>query len=261
MQAVIDVARQSTIPTEVKPGTIYMVADGAGGVTIVDTDAWADQPRRPVRCPEFDTAESLLAYLESREWGDNYGAELYASIDDNAITAVLDGGVGWCSDRAVLKLKTSAEWRQWKDISGLLHQQGSFADFLEDHVTQIASPDGATLLEIVQSIQGATHVEWTSAEWLANGQRALSWVEQVEAKAGQKGRLEIPATFTLGLRPYTGSKVYEVKAGLRYRIDKATLLIGFKLLEPERILEAAFNDVVAQVAAGQPVKVLAGRPR
>lgn len=258
---VIQTTKESVAPFKLEPGGIYAMVDSSGGVRVVDTDTYAKFPRRQHRCPISHDAASFLAYLGERgvlEAPD--GLEVWADKEALRLTAILDGHSGWCHDTACCHLELSQEWKAWMAASGKLVGQIEFAEFIEDQLSTIAEPDGAVLLEIVQSMQGTTKAEWTSAEWLANGQRGLAWVEEVEAKAGRKGRLDIPAAFTLGLRPFLASEAYRVTAALRYRINQGRLLIGFKLIEPHKILESAFTDVVDNVSAAVPVPVLWGHP-
>jgi uncharacterized protein YfdQ (DUF2303 family) len=204
-------------------------------------------------------ADALHGYVNSVN-PDGAPVELWSCVQDRTIVAIMDGGTGWCQHRAELKLQPSPEWLAWSAHSGQLEEQEDFADFLEDHLSNIAAPDGATLLEIVQSMRGTTKATWESTQYLANGQRGLAWVEESETKAGRKGTLEVPSRFTLGLRPFTGSDPFQVEAGLRTRMNAGHLRIGFKLLEPDKILETAFNDVVNQVASLLACDVWNGRP-
>ena len=258
--AIASIAQQAIEPTELDPGLIYAIANGDGGLKVIDTDAYRTEPRRVIRKVTAADAVSFLAYLNGRQVDDGDGLEVWADIDSRTMTAIIDGHEGWCADTAVLQLRHSSEWKAWSDRSGRLVSQLEFADFVEDQLSTIAEPEGSVLLEIVQSMQGSTKVQWQSADWLANGARAFQWVEEVEAKAGRKGKLEIPAQFTLGLRPFVGSDPFRVVANLRYRIEHGQLKIGFKLPELDRIIESAFADVVAAVDEGVTVPIIYGKP-
>ena len=82
----------------------------------------------------------------------------------------------------------------------------------------------------------------------------------MEAKAGRTGQLEIPAQFTLALRPFLGADNFEVTANLRYRITDGLLAIGFKLVEPERRLEVAGDELVQQIETETGLTVYRGWP-
>lgn len=256
--AVAALAQQAAEPTPLEPGQIYArLRDGE--IVIDDTDDYATKPRKVSREAKAADAGSFLAYLDRRHAESRDGLEVWADLDNLTVIAVLDGHDGWRQDRLTLALRRSPEWIAWTERSGKLSSQLAFADFIEDQLSVIADPDGATLLEIVQSMQGSTKVQWQSADWLDNGARAFQWVEEVEAKAGRKGKLEIPSRFTLGLRPFVGSEAFKVVANLRYRIQDGVLSVGFKLPELDRVVEQAFADVVAQIDAGLTVPIFNGR--
>jgi len=274
-QAIIDVTRQSVTPVEVRTGKLYATPDSQGGVTFYDTYAWADSPLRVQRESAVTDVESFVAYLGQRGWsnvdmpvGSLPAMEIWASQEHSSIVAILDGCAtidstpknGWMQDRVTLQLESSPEWSAFMGMSGQKVDQHDFADFLQDWESCIVDPDSATLMEIAQSMTGTKKVQWDSAQWLANGQRSLGWHEEIEAKAGRTGKVEIPAAFTLGLRPFLGSEPCKVRALLRYQIRDGVLAIGLKLVEPQRVVDAAFGDIVAQIRDQVSIPVLMGRP-
>jgi uncharacterized protein YfdQ (DUF2303 family) len=255
---IITTAQEAADPKPLDAGTIYAMLRDAD-VEIVDTDSYGEKPRRVTRRAIVRDAASFLGYLEARNAESLPGFEMWSDVDSRTVTGVLDGHDGWRGDVVVLQLEHSAEWKAWTKLSGHLIDQLAFADFIEDNLSSIADPDGSLLLEIVQSIQGSTKAQWQSADWLDNGARAFQWVEEVDAKAGRKGKLEIPSRFTLALRPFTGSDPFRVVANLRYRINQGILSIGFKLPELDRIIETAFGDVVSTIDSMTVTTILSGR--
>ena len=137
--------------------------------------------------------------------------------------------------------------------------QVDFAEFIEDHLSSIGEPDGAALLEICQTLQARTGVQFKQQSILANGQRTFAWEEDTLARAGQKGDMKIPGELTLVLRPFQGAAQAAVTARFRFRIQPTGLQLGIRLVERERILEDAFNVIVDGVQDGIPVKVRFGR--
>lgn len=262
VQDIILTAQAAIEPKELEAGTIYAVINDEGGVSVVDTMQYLPQPSMMRRSVKTEDAKSFIDYILVHQ-GDHKGeaVEIYSRQGSSAhnFVCVFDPN-GWSRDRVSLQLQESPEWQAWVKRSGNLYDQIQFADFIEDQISTIVTPEGSTLLEIVQSMQANVKVAWKSAEWLANGQRSLLFDEQVDAKAGRTGKLEIPAQFTLALRPFLGSDPFEVKANLRYRIDGGHLTIGFKLIEPERRLEKAVEEVSIAIASKTGLEVWAGWP-
>ena len=256
---VIDAARLSVAPVELKPGTVYATLGDDGGIQVVDTDGYAGRPRQFSFTAIVHDIASFVAYLDLRGVIGREDIEVWADRESASVAAVLDPAPGWRADQVLLLLPSSVEWAAWTRASGELFNQADFADFIEDQLSTIVEPDGATLLEIAQTMQGRTSAVWQSASWLANGARSFQWSEETEAKAGVKGTLEIPARFTLALRPYRFSTPTAVSAALRYRVTRGELKIGFKLLQEDQVIEKAFNSVVTDIDGEIAANVMRGK--
>ena len=234
---------------EVDRGPLYLVRNEDGTVELVDTDKYRQDVRRVERSSRVKNVDSFVAALRRAvdmghvdEVGGEAMAEVYARPKSLVVSALLNPRTHRDST-ITLDFEASTEWEAWTKASGKLVPQLELADFLEDQQSVILEPDGAELLEIVQSIQAHSKVSFESAEWLKDGRRQFSYREDVEASsAGSKGQFSIPAEFKVALRPFVGSDPFAIIAKLRYRIQGGNLLIGFKLVEPERRLEAAFQE-------------------
>lgn len=275
ISTIIDNAQEAVAPYALDDGTLYAVRDADGGIVLLRTPGYdrgvtqlaaessPDQIRRSITVRD---ASSLIDYLDANtiNGGEVVGTdhrhgvgrlELWADIDRRTIKAILDGNDGHRVHTATLELRHSIEWTEWTSIDGKLVDQLAFAQFIEDHLSSIGAPDGAKLLEICQTLEARTKVDFKSSELLANGQRKFKYDETTEAKAGQKGDLTIPAELTLVLRPFQGSEPVAILARFRYRLDGGQLRLGIKLAEPSKALEVAFNQIVDEVQASVPVRV------
>lgn len=270
-------AQQAVLPRKLEDGQLYAVLRG-DRVEIVETPGYTHQhsderavtPRLVHRKVVVTTPESLIDYLTANTdqglevVGSSSlytvgGLEVWADLDRRNVTAIIDGGEGWRKHTATLQLAHSREWIEWSDIDGKLLPQARFAEFIEDHLSSIGSPDGAELLDVCQSLQANTKVSFKSQQILANGQRQFVYEETVEAKAGQKGTLKIPAELTLVLRPFAGGDPIGIQARFRFRLHDGELTLGVRLAEPEKAVEDAFEQVVVTVTDAVPVPVLYGR--
>lgn len=276
IQSIIDNAQQAVAPEELTDGSIYAVRDADGGIVLLPTPTYLDDlecqrlkaaPARIKRSVTVRDADSLIAYLAANTDADDpaniglehhHGAgdlEIWADLDGRRIKAILDGGRGHRQHFATLELRHSREWSEWAGVDGKLVPQVAFAQFIEDHISSIGAPDGGTLLDVVQTLSAKTKVDFKSSSLLANGQRQFEFAETIEAKAGQKGTLAIPTELTLVLRPFQGSEPVALQARFRYRLDDGQLFLGVRLAEPDRALEAAFQQVVDEVQEAAPVRI------
>lgn len=272
------IAQQAALPQRLDEGIYAVLCDG--DTEIVETIGYTQQreearglsPLRVKRHVEVHDVQSLLDYLRANTHpasdgglSESYGLgegllEVWAEVKDWSIIAILDGIHGWREHTCTLELRQSPEWCEWRAVDGKLFDQVKFAQFIEDHLSSIGAPDGAHLLEICQTLEARTKVDFKSSVLLANGQRQFRFEETLDAKAGQKGDLTIPAELTLVLRPFIGSDPIAVTARFRYELRDGVLSLGVRLADPERLLEETFDAVVDELRGEVPVPVLHGAP-
>lgn len=250
MQAVIDCAKLGTIPDAVDPETIYTVLVPKGAdQKIIDLEKHLPAPKRVHGSVQLQTVDDLVRYVQRHD--DPMLTTLWLDIEQHVVVAVLndhaDDDPGWGDHRASLKLKLTDEWQHWLAQDGKLLTQQAFAEHVDDGLKEIVTPDPALMLEIAQSIQGATNVEFQSASRLDNGAIGVKWVEQTTARAGQRGDIEIPERFELAISPFLGEEPYKVGARLRYRITSGSLTLGYKLDRPSDIVRDAIDQIAQRL--------------
>jgi uncharacterized protein YfdQ (DUF2303 family) len=260
-QTIVNTALASAPPAELTPGKYYAFVTPSGGVHHVDLtgDQYKDTPTRKTGTTTVRDAESFTAYWDKHH-DDN--SEVYADAERLTVTAVLDAhtadGPRWAGHRLHLALRETTAWKQWLHMDGQLMDQEAFAEFLEDHLPELLEPSAAEMLEIAQSFQAAVKVDFQSATRLSSGQRQFQYVETQSTKAGQKGQLTVPETFTVGLIPFEGSEGYQFTARLRHRIGQQGLRLGYKLERPDDIRKKAFQDVVRAIGEQIDTPVMNG---
>lgn len=261
-QTIVDTALRSAPPAELTPGKFYVfnTPSGIADVDLTGPEHTGIPPRKKGTTTVRDSA-SFLAY-----WGKHADddSEVYADAERLTVTAVLDahtaGAPRWSGHRLTLALRQTEAWQQWIRNDGQLLGQEAFAEFLEDHLPELLEPSAAEMLEIAQSFQAASKVDFQSATRLSSGQRQFQYVETQSTKAGQRGELNVPETFTVGLVPFEGSEGYKLTARLRHRIGQDGLRLGYRLERPNDVLRTAFQDVVGVVGDNVTVPVLNGTP-
>ncbi|MEU0087224.1 DUF2303 family protein [Streptomyces sp. NPDC006274] len=264
-QAIIDVAMRAGQPRQLEPGFIYALVTPGGGVQKMDLTGpeHTGKPARKSGTTIVRDVDSFLAYFDKH--GDDQ-SEVYADVERRTVTAVLDAHQAdtprWSEHRLQLQLRHTAAWEAWTGIDGQLMPQGQFAEFVEDNLVDLVEPDSATMLELAESFEATTKADFQSSQRLDSGQRRFSYVEETSAKAGHKGDIVIPATLTLGLRPFEGTEPYKVVARFKYRLDKESLRLGIKLDRPGDVLAAAFTDIRTLIDNGisEDIAVLNGSP-
>ncbi|MGU3409065.1 DUF2303 family protein [Microbacterium sp. M1A1_1b] len=252
---VADLARQAAEPHAVDVGEVLALPGSDGSSRIVDSDPWADSPRHIAAARTVGDAESFVRYVTKHAIDGH--SEVYADTPSSAVVAVLDsqdaGQGGWQKHTARLELRHTKSWEAWSKADGKLLEQTDFAEFIEQQALDVRTPDTAVLIELAQSFQAKTSVDFEGDERLDSGQVRLNYKETVTARAGQKGHIEIPTELELLLRPYIGGPVYLVVARFRYRLRGSQLGLGIVLQRPQEILDAAFADIVTEIRDGKTV--------
>lgn len=261
-QVIVDTALRSAEHHELEPGKFYVfnTPTGIADVDLTGPEHTGIPPRKQGTTTVRDFA-SFVAYWEKHSDDDS---EVYADSERLTITAVLDAHTAdtsrWAGHRLHLALRQTDTWKQWLNQDNQLMDQETFAEFLEDHVPELLEPAGADMLEIAQSFQAASKVDFQSASRLSSGQRQFQYVETTTTKAGQKGQLTVPEVFTIGLVPFEGSEGYKLTARLRYRIGERGLRLGYKLDRPDEVRRTAFADVVKAIGEQIEQPVMNGSP-
>lgn len=273
IQTLLDAGAAAAAPHQVVPhgddlAAVYVVPDGYT-VETVDLEAlrapYRGRPLRKCGTVKVDTVDALLDY-HAKHATDT--AEIWVSRTGRIVDVLNahaptmgDDGARWGDHRAVLTLMHSAEWTRWTEVSGKLLSQVAFADFMEGSAVDVLAPDMATMLEVAQSLTANTKVEFESSYRTTDGQRAFRYKETVNAKAGQRGELEIPERMTLRLPVFEGQTAQDVQARFRYRLNGDALSLGIVIDRIPELLEQARLGVAMEI--GERIErgiVLAGSP-
>lgn len=215
---------------------------------IEDLERFAETPRRKVGRRRVSTTVSLVDYVNAHA---GPGATLYANLDAFSIEAILDdheqSGPHHGDHRVTLNLTKTPGCLRWLGAHASYFGQEEFAQLIEDGLTEIARPDGATLLEVAQSIRATKSANFRSDRRLTSGRVQFAWVEELNATAGADGNLEIPETVTLVFEPFYGAEPVQIDARFRYRIRDGKLSLGFWLIRHEETLREAFEAELERV--------------
>lgn len=211
-----------------------------------------------------------------KRYGSLAACNLYLNVDYAAqkveATAIFNdhadglGIAGWRDHRAVFAPRFSEEWRRWTASNRKPMEQVAFAHFIEENIGDIAAPagtslpTGADMLAFVSQLEETRKVKYGSGVNLQNGMVQIEFIE--DGDAGQKGLLDLFREFGIGLRPFFGGDAYQVRAYLRYRIDRNTGAIAFwyELQRADRVLEDACREAVESIRSATGMPIIYGTP-
>lgn len=257
MQAVIDAARAGHEPKKLSGNDYFEVFyTPTHGVQTVDFGPFRDAPFRKKGSVVVFDADSFNALLAENAIAG--ATTIYINPDANkpAIVAVINGngasGPGFGDFRVSIGFRETPQWAKWKAIDGRMLPQAEFAEFVEDNLADIATPDGATMMEIVTYLQATRSVDFRSGIKLSNGAVQLTNNESVEASVGA-GNIAVPDVFEIALSPIFGVQPFKVPARFRYRIEDRRLKLGFKLQRIEDVVAQIVKEIDGEIDAIEDV--------
>jgi uncharacterized protein YfdQ (DUF2303 family) len=219
-------------------------------------ERFLENPTRPRGTTQLASADTFCMWIVERK-GDH--SRIYATNSPQqgvSFVAVLDDTTDaaapmWGDWRAQYTPLVSPEWSIWSGMSGKRGPQKEFAEFIEQNLDDVFSsgehePAGAVLLELSQVLHATTKAEFSSAVRLSNGTTQLRYSETTTATGGN-GSLDVPEMFFLSIPVFIGGPHYKVAARLRYRVQGSTLQIGYDLVRPHKVVEAAADDIIERI--------------
>jgi uncharacterized protein YfdQ (DUF2303 family) len=251
--------RDTETDASAKLGAAVAVARDVGGVPYVvipegyvveDLSGYLPRPLRRSGQVTLADSESFIRYVERFKTNE---AQIFSDQSRDTVTAIFDfheegpeGRANWISHTAVLKLQRSPEWTTWNGRNNKPMSQADFAQFLEDNLPDIASPDGATVLEAAKSLELHKSVFFKRGINTENGTIQLTYNEEIN-QGNAVGHIVLPTQFVLGLPVYENGQMYRVDAKLRYKITDEKIAFTFLLDRPHKIIEKAFSELLAEV--------------
>lgn len=238
----------------------------AHGVPFIVTPKWLeikereDLMERPLRISTSRTMYEADSFSEYVKTFSGEGTRLFGSIDSAgsaAITAILDDHIAPATPShgahtARLVLESHPEWRRWMQRNREILSQREFAEFVEENIRNIVTPAAADLLTALKSFSVKKN---SIVDSVIDGGNIRCTVSREVSGNVTKSDIELPREFVLGLRPFKRGSVYEVRAILRFRETGDGFGFEFVLVEPEVVLESAFNDARAEVEEATGLKV------
>ncbi len=278
--AVAEIAQAACKPLQVEPGKIYWAQNGRGEMETLELtgDAYRSEiglpPLRNRGTFHFHQLDGFIDYINNHYHAEDR-AEIWANCGMSTITAVLDGHMrisrqespngdeqapGWGAHRAILEFQLTKAWQEWTAFAEISHPQADFADFLEDHLSDVLQPDAADLLEIASSLSVTSGVHFKQATRLATGEVSFQYTEEHTATGGRQNQLKIPTAVTLALTPFEGGAAFRVPARFRYSLRDQKLSLRLILDRPDQILRSSIDDACKEIAAATDLNVYHGIP-
>ncbi|SXM96819.1 Uncharacterized conserved protein [Klebsiella pneumoniae] len=207
---------------------------------------------KPRQTTNLISPGSLIAYIQRFR---DERSVVFADKTKTRIVAVLDfhqnaDSPHWGMHKAVYDCPFSDEWKAWSAVDGHKMNQIDFAEFLENNIQNVApvgdnysGPSGTELLEMVLAFQETRKVEFKSVKRLQDGTCQFQYSDD---KSGS-GNTKIPEKISLAIAPFHNGAPYQIDARIRYRLRDGQLVLWYELIEPKKIIEHAFQEIVTDM--------------
>ncbi len=153
--------------------------------------------------------------------------------------------------RVQYEFPRSEEWKAWVGIHGKNLDQGDFAEFIEDHISDLSAPDSmeeedfqekfgfkvAYPNELVTLSRGlAVHTETRvkSNLVLQSGEGEITWDE--EHRDAQGNKLKVPGMFIIQIPAFHMGDPMRIPVRLRYRVKAGAVVWTVMLYRPDVVI-------------------------
>lgn len=237
----------------------------AGVFTVVPKDYRVEDLERflarPLRIKEsvhLDDTDSFIAYVNAFNSGTS---RIFFNTTQEEFVAILDYHEAtvpaWTQHTAEYKPRRSVEFTTWMESNRKHMTQVDFARFLEENMPDVVEPNSAELLQVALTFEAKKSVEFSSGVRLNNGQIQFQYDEVVRGTA-QKGTIEIPEKFVLGIPIHVNGPAYRIDVRLRWRLQEGKVVFWYEVIRPHRYVEDALKEIRTRVASETTVPLLAG---
>lgn len=238
---------------------------GVGVFTVIprdyevkDLESFLPRPLRIRQEIALQDTDSFIAYVKEFMTG---ATQILFDVREETFTAVFDyheiDKPAWCDHHANFKPCRGVEFQTWMAKNRQQMTQVDFARFLEDNMPDIVEPSSAELLQVALTFEAKKSVEFSSGVRLANGQIQLQYDEVIRG-AAQKGTIEVPEKFVLGIPIHTNGPAYRITVRLRWRLQDGKVVFWYEIVRPHKFIEDALKEISQRIATETAVPLLTG---
>ncbi len=232
---------------------------------VVDVEKHLLHPYRRKGTATMSEVESFIAYVSAHKepgtavWADSNAHILTARLNGHSPSEISDDDgllAGWGDHKAVFAMRFSPAWTAWTGFDNRQMDQVSFANFLEERISEIADPPGADLFEVVRTLRVHVNATWENIINTQHNGVQFRWSEDVNT-----GDVTLPEKLALVLSPFDGGSLVQLEAKLRFTKPDSNGRVKFHYVlgeETRRILDELFGDICQAVLAGTGVPVYRG---
>jgi Uncharacterized conserved protein (DUF2303) len=164
--------------------------------------------------------------------------------------AVNDGAVPQrLAHKATLQCPYDLDYAKWKAVFGKPLEPKTLAYFVEDMIHTIGTPPAADLLEAVNDFKLERVVRFKTARSDRSGTISFGYEEtDVEGGGEHDGTIKLPQEIEIIVPIFQGGNPIQLKAKLRYVMDKGKLSFILAVAQLDKIERDTFRNIGERVA-------------
>jgi len=197
-----------------------------------------------------------------------------------ALTAVIDyhgidGAPDWLKHRIRYEFPVTEELKAWMSSDGQTMEQIEFAQFLEEHAAELASPldterseferlfkarfaTPAEVIDLSRALEIYVGSSVKRAERLQTGERTVEFVSEHTNAKGEK--VDIPGIFMVAVPAFLNGEPVRIPARLRYRVANGSIHWSYALYRADVWLRDQVCADLDQVAKQTGLPCYEGAP-
>lgn len=266
---------------------VAAVPRGNGTVEVVSMKKFIDEyATRPDRAKGTAKVETLDSFISLTLRHRLLNSVIFAQISGGSpsLTTVVDYHNAsddeevtpeFCQHRIVYAFPLSHEWKAWSGQSGKTLTQGDFAQWIFDHVADLAAPTPdeaaefgalyqttvgtpADIITLSRGLQISVSSNIKDIRVLQSGEAQIAYEEEHRDAGGQ--RLIVPGLMMLRIPLFQRGEPTRIPVHLRYRRAAQSVAWTFSLVRPEAVLEAAVLEAAIDASNKTTLPFYAGTP-
>lgn len=283
-QAAIDAGKEIATATLQKLqdfGGIPYTVDPKGNVAVhvpllVEQDKRAPQPRRLAGTAQLGNEKGFIDHVHRFKDPESvifstrtdltavydYSRTVPQGLDAGAVPS-RDPFARWGQHRAHFAPEISDEWKAWIDGAGKLLGQEVFAEFIDEHVRDIAEqtedrkvPTAADLATMALNLKIMADKTMESVMNPTTGEHTL--VAKEEHKTVSSTR--IPTEFDISIPIYTGGPRTRIVCKMRFRKSDQGPKFAWVVPGAQALLRQAMEELIMRVREATQLPVMNGKP-
>ncbi|MCA1868928.1 DUF2303 family protein [Agrobacterium genomosp. 3] len=256
-----------------KTGRIQSVRD--------EFERWRSQPTLKVGTARVDTLDSFIDLTARHK---TMHSVIFADFDwqKPSLTAVIDyheneayGQADNGKHRIHYAFPLSEEWKAWTGMNARVMDQGEFAEFIEDHIPDLATPHEeeathwqqtlggrvatpADIITLSRGLKVFAETKVTNTVTLQSGEGQLTFEEEHKDANGQK--INVPSLFIIRVPPFFRGESVRIPVRLRYRVKAGSIVWFYQLYKPDQWITEEVERAFVRAHGATELPGFVGKP-